>query len=135
LFVHRLEAWLIAALDRLGVRGERRIGRVGIWIDRSALNGRPGQEDKIAAIGIRLRHWISFHGVSVNVEPDLGHYSGIVPCGIAEHGVTSLADLGLTVTMDEADAALKAAFVEMFGPVEEMPPLTDSLSALKGREG
>ncbi|MGE0746577.1 MAG: lipoyl(octanoyl) transferase LipB [Rhodospirillales bacterium] len=132
LFVHRLEAWLIAALDRFGVRGERRVGRVGIWIDRGAWNGRPGQEDKIAALGIRLRHWISFHGVALNVEPDLSHYSGIVPCGIAEHGVTSLVDLGLTATMDDADAALKAAFAEVFGPVAEMPSLLSASTANAG---
>ena len=132
LFVHRLEAWLIRALERFGVRGERRVGRVGIWIDRSAWNGRPGQEDKIAALGIRLRHWISFHGIALNVEPDLGHYAGIVPCGIAEHGVTSLVDLGLTVTMDEVDAALKAAFVEMFGPVADRAPLAAAEAAAGG---
>lgn len=129
LFVHRLEAWLIAALDRFGVRGERRVGRIGIWVDRTAWNGQPGQEDKIAAIGIRLRRWVSFHGVALNVEPDLGHYAGIVPCGIAEHGITSLVDLGLTVTMEEVDAALRAAFVVTFGPVEDAPPLGVSAPA------
>lgn len=116
LFVRDLEEWLIRALARLGVTGERRKGRVGIWVARG--NGR---EDKIAAIGVRLKHWVSYHGVSLNVSPDLSHYSGIVPCGIAEAGlgVTSLAALGIGVSMSDADAALKTAFVEIFGPVAE----------------
>lgn len=108
-FVHNLEAWLIGALARLGVAGERRPGRIGIWVTRG------GREDKIAALGIRVRHWISFHGVALNVAPNLEHFSGIVPCGISGHGVTSLRDLGLATTMAEADAALRAAFGEVFG--------------------
>jgi lipoyl(octanoyl) transferase len=110
-FVHDLEEWLIRALYILGVRGARREGRVGIWV------ARPGREDKIAALGVRIRHWVTFHGVSLNVAPDLSHFSGIVPCGIREHGVTSLADLGIPATMADADGALKAAFAEVFGPV------------------
>jgi lipoyl(octanoyl) transferase len=109
-YVHNLEEWLIRALARLGVKGERRAGRVGIWVERSA-----GREDKIAAIGVRLRHWVTYHGVSLNVHPDLSHFSGIIPCGVREHGVTSLADLGIPVSMEEADANLKAVFREVFG--------------------
>ena len=108
-YVHDLEAWLIQTLWRFNIRGERRAGRVGIWIDEGG-----GKESKIAAIGVRVRHWVSFHGVSLNVEPDLTHYRGIVPCGVSEHGVTSLAALGITATMPEVDAALKAAFAEVF---------------------
>ena len=110
-FVHDLEEWLIRALASFNVRGERRAGRVGIWVAQ----GR--REDKIAAIGVRVRHWVTFHGVSLNVDPDLSHYSGIVPCGINEHGVTSLAALGLPVTMVDVDVAMKAAFADVFGPV------------------
>jgi len=109
-YVRDLEEWLICTLARLGVKGERREGRVGIWV------ARPGREDKIAALGVRVRHWVTFHGVSLNVEPDLSHFSGIVPCGIREHGVTSLADLGLRVTMADVDAALRESFQEIFGP-------------------
>ncbi|HWE47334.1 MAG TPA: lipoyl(octanoyl) transferase LipB [Caulobacteraceae bacterium] len=112
-FVRALEAWLIEALATFNVRGEMRDGRVGVWVDRGH-----GREDKIAAIGVKLRRWVSFHGVSLNVEPDLTHFSGIVPCGITEHGVTSLVDLGLPVGLDEADAALMRAFQKVFGPVE-----------------
>ncbi len=112
-YVHDLEQWLIRALDRFNVRGERREGRVGIWVDRSA-DGWPDREDKIAAIGVRVRKWVTFHGVSLNVEPDLSHFTGIVPCGIHVHGVTSLVDLGLPVTMDDADVALRAAWDEVF---------------------
>ena len=108
-YVQALEEWLIRALARLGVAGERRAGRVGIWV------ARPGGEAKIAAIGVRVRSWVTYHGVSLNVAPDLSHYAGIVPCGIAEHGVTSLADLGVAATMAEADAALRAAFDAVFG--------------------
>jgi lipoyl(octanoyl) transferase len=117
-FVRDLEEWLIRALARLGVTGERRRGRVGIWV-----TGRGGREDKIAAIGVRLKQWVSYHGVSLNVRPDLSHYSGIVPCGIAEGdlGVTSLAALGIDAAMTDADEALKAAFTEIFGPIEEAP--------------
>jgi len=122
-FVAALEAWLIGALGRFNVRGEVRPGRVGVWVERRQ-PGLPTREEKIAAIGVKLRRWVSFHGVSLNVEPDLGHFTGIVPCGQAEHGVTSLVDLGLPVTMDEADAALMASFAEVFGPAEaEEAPL------------
>ncbi len=112
-FVHDLEEWLIRSLAHFNLRGERREGRVGIWI------ARPGvREDKIAALGIRVRKGISFHGVSLNVDPELDHFSGIVPCGISAFGVTSLAQLGLTATLSDVDIAMKAAFEEVFGPVE-----------------
>ena len=110
LFVRSLEEWLIAALARLGVRGERREGRIGIWVRRGE------REDKIAAVGIRLRHWVSFHGVSVNVDPRLEHFSGIVPCGVRGHGVTSLADLGVDAGLGQVDAALRETFPEVFPP-------------------
>ncbi|TFL18173.1 lipoyl(octanoyl) transferase LipB [Jannaschia formosa] len=109
-FVETLEAWVIAALAEFGVRGEIRPGRVGVWVprpDKPPLADGTPREDKIAAIGIRLRRWVSFHGVSINVEPDLGHFDGIVPCGITGHGVTSLVDLGLPVTLQDLDAALQ----------------------------
>lgn len=109
--VAALEAWLIAALARLGVRGERREGRVGIWVVDPA----SGAEAKIAALGVRVSRWVSFHGVAVNVAPDLSHYAGIVPCGIRAHGVTSLRALGLGATMADADAALRASWGEVFG--------------------
>ncbi len=112
-FVQDLEAWVIATLDQFNVKGEIREGRVGVWVQRGdkplTPQGQP-QEDKIAAIGIRLRKWVSFHGLSINVEPDLEHFSGIVPCGITEHGVTSLVDLGLPVTMADVDVALRQTF-------------------------
>ncbi|MBO9450123.1 lipoyl(octanoyl) transferase LipB [Tropicibacter sp. R16_0] len=116
-FVEQLETWVIAALAEFNVRGEIREGRVGVWVERddkplTASGARA--EDKIAAIGIRLRKWVSFHGISINVEPDLDHFGGIVPCGIAEHGVTSLVDLGLPVTMDDVDLALKRTFDQVF---------------------
>jgi lipoyl(octanoyl) transferase len=116
-FVAALEDWLIDAIGRFGVIGERRAGRVGVWVRRpeKTLPGAPIVEDKIAAIGIRLRRWISFHGVSLNVDPDLEHFSGIVPCGVTGASVTSLADLGIHVSMAEADMALRAAFEETFG--------------------
>lgn len=123
-FVARLEDWLIAALARFNLTGERRAGRVGIWIDRGRLGGPPGREEKIAAIGIRVRRWVSYHGVALNVEPDLSHFEGIVPCGIREHGVTSLVDLGLPVTMEDADTALRTAFEEVFGPLAANDPKT-----------
>ena len=116
LFVQALEAWVIATLAEFNVRGERRPGRVGVWVarpDRPGPDGNPA-EDKIAAIGVKLRRWVSFHGVSVNVEPDLTHFSGIVPCGIRDHGVTSLVDLGLPVTMADLDAALIRQFQQTF---------------------
>ncbi|MEL6808693.1 MAG: lipoyl(octanoyl) transferase LipB [Pseudomonadota bacterium] len=117
-FVHQLERWVIATLETFNVRGEIRDGRVGVWVARPEKPPLPDgsvAEDKIAAIGIRLRKWVSFHGLSINVEPDLSHFDGIVPCGIADHGVTSLVDLGLPVTMDDVDLALKQQFSEVFG--------------------
>lgn len=117
-FVGALEAWIIEALAEFGVEGLIRADRVGVWV----VHGSPRREDKIAAIGVKMRHWVSFHGVSLNVEPDLSHFDGIVPCGVTGHGVTSLVDLGLPVTMDEADAALKSAFQRVFGAVVEAPP-------------
>ncbi len=111
-FVRDLERWVIATLAEFNVTGEIRDGRVGVWVqrpDRPALDGTP-REDKIAAIGIKLRRWVSFHGISINVEPDLSHFDGIVPCGISDHGVTSLVDLGLPVTMADLDTALMATF-------------------------
>ncbi len=115
-FVAALEAWLIGALDRFNIRGERREDRVGLWVRRPDRGAEV--EDKIAAIGIRVRKWVTFHGIALNVEPDLSHFSGIVPCGVSTHGVTSLVDLGLPVTMEDADIALRAAFEEVFGPTE-----------------
>jgi lipoyl(octanoyl) transferase len=117
-FVAALEAWIIASLDRFNVKGERREDRVGVWVarpERPPLPGGPPAEDKIAAIGIRLKRWVSLHGIAVNVEPELGHFGGIVPCGIQGYGVTSLVDLGLPVTMTDYDVALRAAFEEVFG--------------------
>lgn len=113
-YVHALEEWLIRALARFAVQGERREGRVGIWVRRRD-RGEPGREDKIAAIGVRIRRWVSYHGVALNVDPDLSHFGGIVPCGIQGHGVTSLLDLGVTASMPEVDAALREAFEEVFG--------------------
>lgn len=116
-FVHQLEAWAIATLAEFGVTGERRADRVGVWVVRPDLPPGPSgapREDKIAAIGVRLRRWVSFHGLAINVEPDLSHYDGIVPCGIREHGVTSLVDLGLPVTMADVDVALKRTFGQVF---------------------
>ena len=108
-YVCALENWIITTLSGFGVRGGRRDGRIGIWVDRGH-----GREDKIAAVGVRVRRWVSFHGIAINVEPDLEHFGGIVPCGIAEHGVTSLADLGHLVTLPELDQALAATFDEAF---------------------
>jgi lipoyl(octanoyl) transferase len=113
-FVAALEDWLIATLADFNVTGERREDRVGVWVRRRDLG--PDREDKIAALGIRVRRWVTFHGISLNVEPDLEHFSGIVPCGVSGHGVTSLVDLGLPVTMAEVDMALKRRFEERFGP-------------------
>lgn len=120
-FVQQLEAWVIAVLDEFNVTGEIRDGRVGVWVrrdDKPLTASGTVPEDKIAAIGIRLRKWVSFHGISINVEPDLEHFSGIVPCGISEHGVTSLVDLGLPVTMTDVDVALQRRFAEVFGGIE-----------------
>lgn len=116
-FVRQLENWVIAALATFNVRGEIRPGRVGVWVSRPDRPRGPDgamAEDKIAAIGIKLRRWTSFHGISINVEPDLSHFSGIVPCGIRGHGVTSLVDLGLPVGIADLDAALRATFDEAF---------------------
>lgn len=118
-FVAALETWIISSLAQFNVTGERREDRVGVWVarpDKPRLPDGSQAEDKIAAIGIRLRRWVSLHGISVNVEPDLSHFGGIVPCGISGYGVTSLVDLGLPVTMTDYDIALKAAFEEVFGP-------------------
>ncbi|WP_108858900.1 lipoyl(octanoyl) transferase LipB [Ruegeria sp. Alg231-54] len=118
-FVKQLEKWVIAALAEFNVHGEIRDGRVGVWVRRNdkpmTVSGQPA-EDKVAAIGLRLRKWVSFHGISINVEPDLEHFSGIVPCGITEHGVTSLVDLGLPVTLVDVDTALRKTFSEVFDP-------------------
>jgi lipoyl(octanoyl) transferase len=108
-FVHQLEEWIIGTLACLGIRGERRDGRVGIWVARN--NGR---EDKIAAIGVRVRQWVTYHGVALNVDPELDHYRGIVPCGIAEYGVTSLAELGVDATVEEVDTAFRITFGKVF---------------------
>ncbi|MBA98763.1 lipoyl(octanoyl) transferase LipB [Sulfitobacter sp.] len=116
-FVQQLEAWVIATLDTFNVKGQIREGRVGVWVERPDRPLGPDghvAEDKIAAIGIRLRKWVSFHGISINVDPDLNHFSGIVPCGISQHGVTSLVDLGLPVTMASVDVALRAQFEDVF---------------------
>jgi lipoyl(octanoyl) transferase len=112
-FVAGLESWLIGTLAAFNVKGERREDRVGVWVRRPEKG--PGIEDKIAAIGIRVRHGVTFHGISLNVEPDLSHFSGIVPCGVKDHGVTSLVDLGLPVSMADADVALHVAYRDIFG--------------------
>ncbi|MFV0292767.1 MAG: lipoyl(octanoyl) transferase LipB [Paracoccus sp. (in: a-proteobacteria)] len=120
-FVQTLERWVIDTLSEFGIRGEIREGRVGVWVPRPekpALPDGTPHEDKIAAIGIKLRRWISFHGIAINVEPDLSHYNGIVPCGISGHGVTSLVDLGLPVSMNDLDTALRTTFTRRFD-VEE----------------
>lgn len=109
-FVRDLEEWLIRTLAAFNVKGERREGRVGIWVARGG-----GREEKIAAIGVRVRKWVTFHGVSFNVDPDLSHFTGIVPCGISEHGVTSLHELGILVSMADVDVVMKTAFEEVFG--------------------
>jgi len=114
-FVRDLEGWMILTLARFGVKGEIRDGRVGIWVDRGPGIAGTRREDKIGAIGVRVRHWVTFHGVSLNIDPDLSHFGGIVPCGISQHGVTSLWDLGHTPTTEEVDMALKQCFVEQFG--------------------
>lgn len=109
-FVCAMEDWIIATLAAFGVAGERRAGRVGVWVERPEL----GREDKIAAIGVRVRRWVTFHGLAINVAPELEHFSGIVPCGVQEHGVTSLKDLGITATMDDVDAVLRREFGRVF---------------------
>ena len=108
-YVHDLEEWLIQALAEFNVKGERREGRVGIWVQRGM------KEDKIAALGVRIKRWVSFHGVALNVDPDLSHFTGIVPCGVTAHGVTSLADLGIVASMADVDVALKRSFGKVFG--------------------
>lgn len=122
-FVWALEEVIVDTLKRTGVSGERRDGRVGVWVDRSDIN--PGKEDKIAAIGVRVKRWVTYHGIAINVEPDLSHFDGIVPCGISEHGVTSYRDLGLKHTLSDIDTALKASFDDIFGleprPMRAMP--------------
>ncbi len=113
-YVHDLEQWLIETLDMFAIRGERREGRVGIWVRRGS-SASDAREDKIAALGVRIRRWVTFHGVALNVKPELSHFSGIVPCGISGHGVTSLADLGVTATTAEVDLALRHSFAKVFG--------------------
>jgi lipoyl(octanoyl) transferase len=117
-FVHDLEEWVIRTLARFNVRGERRDGRIGIWVARSG-----GREDKIAAVGVRVRHWVSYHGIAINLDPELEHFTSIVPCGIesgpgSRFGVTSLYDLGILIAMAELDTALESAFVEVFTAVD-----------------
>lgn len=114
-FVRDLEEWMIATLATFGVVGERREGRVGIWVDRGRHGGLPGTEDKVAAIGVRLRRWVSFHGVSINISPDLSHYDGIVPYRISQHGMTSLRELRITASLADVDSALQSAFETVFG--------------------
>jgi lipoyl(octanoyl) transferase len=126
-FVRDIESWVIATLANFGFKGEIRPGRVGVWVtrpDKPPLPDGTAREDKIAAIGIRLRRWISFHGLSINVDPDLSHFSGIVPCGIRDHGVTSLVDLGLPVTMADLDVALRATFDDHFHATRTCTPPT-----------
>lgn len=121
-FVTALERWIIDTLAAFNIAGETRTDRVGVWVTRPELG--TGREDKIAAIGIRLRRWISYHGISINLEPDLAHFGGIVPCGIKDHGVTSLVDLGRVVSMAELDMAMAAAFEAGFGPLVRAAPLS-----------
>ena len=123
LFVSTLEQWIINTLDQFNIRGERREDRVGVWVarpDKKPLPDGTPREDKIAAIGIRVRKWVTYHGISLNVEPDIGHYSGIVPCGVEGHGITSLVDLGLPVTMEDVDLVLKREFENLFGPTIQL---------------
>ena len=129
-FVRDMERWIITALAEFNIHGEIRDGRVGVWVprpDKPALPDGTPREDKIAALGIRLKKWVSFHGLSINVEPDLSHFDGIVPCGISGHGVTSLVDLGLPVTMDDVDVALRRSFDTVLG-ADAKPPQNCHLS-------
>ena len=112
-FVAGLEDWIIRSLDALGIAGERREGRVGIWVTGRASTGQ-AWEAKVAAVGVRVRRWVTYHGISINVSPDLSHFEGIVPCGIQEHGVTSLADLGVDMSLADLDFVLQATFEEAF---------------------
>jgi len=114
-FVHDLESWLIETLAKFDIRGERRDGRVGIWVDLGPSHKGEHRDVKIGAIGVRVRRWVSYHGVSLNVEPDLDHFSGIVPCGIKDHGVTSLVNLGITTTLEEVAASMRGTFEDVFG--------------------
>ncbi len=109
-FVHSIERWILLTLSEYGIRGETRSDRIGVWVP-----GPDGREEKIAAIGIRLRRWVSFHGVSINVAPDLRHYASIVPCGVRDHGITSMAELGVSISMDDLDRTLKEKFSHVFG--------------------
>ena len=126
LYVSALEQWLINTLERFNIMGERREDRVGVWVERPekprAANGAIA-EDKIAALGIRLRKWVSFHGISLNVAPDLSHFDGIIACGVEDHGITSFEDLGLLVSQPEVDMALRASFEEIFGETIDEPPI------------
>ncbi len=115
-YVFNLEDCVIRTLAQFSIIGERRDGRVGIWVRQGAPDNPMAREDKVAAIGVRIRKWVTFHGISINVEPDLSHFDGIIPCGIAEHGVTSLWDLGVTASLPEVDAALRMSFDEVFEP-------------------
>jgi len=131
-FIRTLESWVIETLAMFGVHGECRPDRVGVWVRRPDKGEQA--EDKIAAIGIRIRRWISFHGLSLNVSPDLSHFGGIVPCGVREHGVTSLKDLGRDVTMSEVDAALAEVFQRKIGPIRPVaPPAADQATVLRLR--
>ncbi len=116
-FVAGLEDWIIGTLDQFHIKGEVRDDRVGVWVRRPERG--PDVEDKIAAIGVRVRRWVTFHGISINVDPDLEHFSGIVPCGIQQHGVTSFEDLGLTASMPDLDIALRSEFERVFGPTDD----------------
>lgn len=132
-FVQALEAWVIKTLAAFNITGVIREGRVGVWVERPDRPRQPdgaAAEDKIAAIGIRLRKWISFHGISINVEPDLSHFEGIVPCGIRDHGVTSLVDLGLPVDLPDVDMALRGGFATIFGDVPADAPFTQATPVL-----
>lgn len=124
--VRGLEQWVIDTLDAHNIKGERREGRVGVWVQRPDKG--PGREDKIAAIGVRVRRWVTFHGISLNVGPDLGHYDGIVPCGITDQGVTSFEDLGQLVSMAEVDSVMRSTFETIFGPTIPMPGVLASVA-------